>query len=429
MNKKFTKGLLAGVCSTMVVMLIIMGIILNINSGKNNDDGDSQSDRESSSSSSFVSGLSGLLNNSSEVTDESHQNKKDYIKKIISAYYIDEVTDEDYRLAELRALLDSLGDPYSCYYTQEEFAELLESSNGIYSGIGAMVSQNSTTGIITIVKPFVDGPAFKAGLLPGDIIYKVEDKEVTGMDLSSVVSMMKGEEGTKVVIEIVREGVSEPIEATITRRKIEVPTVEYEMLDNNIGYIYVMEFDQVTEKQFINAVNDLVSKGMKGLVIDVRDNPGGLLSVVVNMLDRLLPEGMIVYTEDKNGKREEHKSTAKEKLDIPMAVLVNGYSASASEIFAGALQDYKMAEIVGTQSFGKGIVQSLFTLSDGSAIKITVSRYFTPNGRCIHDEGITPDIEVVLDKELNQAVEVEKKADNQLQAAIDAVMEKIKNGK
>lgn len=426
MSNKFTKGLVTGIGSTMAVVLLIMFIFIRLDINGNN--GSYAGNASSSNGSSFISGITGLFSSSSddEETDESFQKKKEYIKKLISTYYIDEVTKADYRLAEYRALLKALDDPYSCYYTKEEFADLLESSNGVYSGIGAMVSQNSSTGVITIVKPFAGGPAYEAGILPGDIIYKVEDQEVTGMDLSTVVSLMKGTEGTNVILEIVRADASEPIKFEIARRTIEVPTVEYEMLDNKVGYISVLKFEKVTEDQFINAVNDLMKQGMKGLVIDLRDNPGGLLNVVVEMLDRLLPEGMIVYTEDKNGKRDEYKSTAEEQLNIPIAVLMNGFSASASEIFAGALQDYKMAEIVGTQSFGKGIVQSLFTLPDGSAVKITVSRYYTPNGICIHEKGITPDVKVELDEKLSKLSEIPKEDDNQLQAAVEVILNKVK---
>jgi len=325
-----------------------------------------------------------------------------------------------------KGLLQSLKDPYSVYYTKDEYKALMESSSGIYCGIGASVSQDVKTGIISIVKPFLAGPAYEAGVLPGDVLYKVNGEEVTGEDLTEVVGKIKGEEGSKAELTIIREGETEPMEFSITRRTIEVPTIEYEMLDNKIGYIAVSEFDEVTAEQFRDAVADLDQQGQKGLIIDVRNNPGGLLSTVVDMLDRMLPKGLIVYTEDKYGAREEKYSTAKEEFNKPLAILINGNSASASEIFAGAIQDYKVGTIVGTTSFGKGIVQSIIPLTDGTAIKVTVSKYFTPEGRNIHKIGIEPDVKEELNEDLRQKVVIEKDEDNQLQKAIGIIEKELK---
>ncbi|MFV0344345.1 MAG: S41 family peptidase [Anaerocolumna sp.] len=363
------------------------------------------------------------------VTGQPSQAVIDKINKLellIDQYYMDEVDESAMADGIYKGLLQSLNDPYSVYYTKDEYTALMESSSGIYCGIGATVSQDVKTGIISIVKPFVTGPAYEAGVLPGDIIYKVNGEEVTGEDLTEVVGKIKGEEGSKAEITIVREGEADPLEFSIARRTIEVPTIEYEMLDNKIGYITISEFDEVTAEQFREAVADLESQGQKGLIIDVRNNPGGLLTTVVDMLDRILPKGLIVYTEDKYGTREEKFSTAKEEFDKPLAVLINGNSASASEIFAGAIQDYKVGTIVGTTSFGKGIVQSIIPLTDGTAIKVTVSKYFTPEGRNIHKIGIEPDVEVELNEDLRQKVVIEKDEDNQLQKAIDIIEKKIK---
>lgn len=305
----------------------------------------------------------------------------------------------------------------------------MESSSGTYCGIGSTVQQNVTTKIMTIVKPFVGGPAYEAGMLPGDIIYKVDGTDVTGMDINSVVAMMKGEEGTKVTVTVIREGVDDPIEMEITRRTVEVPTIEYEMLADDIGYVLISEFDDVTVDQFKDAIKTLKKNGMRALVIDLRDNPGGLLTAVVSMLDYMLPKGMIVYTEDKYGSRDEYRSTDEEVFDLPLAVIVNGNSASASEIFAAAIQDYKIGTIVGTTSFGKGIVQSVFPLSDGTAVKLTVSKYYTPNGRSIHGTGVTPDLEVDLLDELKKKVTIEHEEDNQLQAAIQHLLDNLKEVK
>ena len=222
-------------------------------------------------------------------------------------------------------------------------------------------------------------------MLPEDILYKVDGEEVTGKDLTEVVSKIKGPEGTTTDLTIIREGENDELEFVVPRRKIEIPTIEHVLLDNQIGYISILEFDQVTVQQFKDAIEELDSQGQRGLIIDVRDNPGGLLDAVSEMLNRILPEGLIVYTEDKYGKREEIRSDGKESFDKPLVVLTNGNSASASEIFAGAIQDYEIGTLVGTTTFGKGIVQSIFPFSDKSAIKVTVSKYFTPKGRDIHE--------------------------------------------
>ncbi len=352
--------------------------------------------------------------------------KMELLADLVDQYYMYDISVEDMRVGAYKGLLEGLGDPYTCYYTAEEFDALMESTKGTYSGIGAVVQQNLKTMYITIVKPYVNGPAYAAGMLPGDIIYMVDDVDVTGMDIDKVVSMMKGPEGTQVKVTVVREGVSDPVELFITRAKIEIETIEYEMLDNNIGYISISGFEEPTPKQFKEAVQALKKQDMKGLVLDLRDNGGGLLDAVVEMLDYVLPEGLIVYTEDKYGNKEEFRGTNKDVLELPMAVMINGNSASAAEIFAAAMQDYDAATLVGTTSFGKGIVQSILPLTDGTAVKITISRYFTPKGVCIHGEGVSPDIEVELKEELRQMVVIPKDQDNQLAEAVKAVLSEIK---
>lgn len=331
------------------------------------------------------------------------------LNQYIDRYYLFDYEEEDVENGIYKGLMAGLGDVYTGYYTPEEYAEFMESSNGSYSGIGAMLSQDYTTGIITVVRAFDGTPAAEAGMEPDDILYMVEGEEVTGKDLSLVVMDLKGEEGTDVHISILRG--TDVLELKLTRRKIEVPTVEYRMETDDIGYIAISEFDDVTDEQFAQAMDELKAQGMKNLIIDLRDNGGGLVDVTCTILDQLLPEGLIVYTEDKNGNRLEEKSDAEHYFDGGMAVLVNGNSASASEIFAGAIKDYGVGTLIGTQTYGKGIVQSLFPLSDGSAIKITVSRYYTPAGNNIHEVGIAPDIILEADKESEE--------DNQLQKAIE----------
>lgn len=351
--------------------------------------------------------------------------KLEFLGELVDAYYMNEVSIEELQTGAYKGLLQGLGDTYSCYYTVEEFEELMESTSGVYCGIGAVVQQDMKTMLITIVKPYVDGPAYNAGMLPGDVIYMVDDIDVTGMDIDAVVAMMKGEAGTVVKVSVVRDGVTDPVELIITRDFIEVETIEHEMLMNNIGLISISSFDEVTFGQFKDAVEELEQNGMKGLIIDVRDNPGGLLDSVVDMLDYILPQGLIVYTEDKYGNREEYAGKDEHELTLPIVVMTNENSASASEIFAAAIQDYDAGTIVGTTTFGKGIVQSIFPLSDGTAVKLTVSRYFTPKGVCIHGTGVKPDIEVDLMEELKQKVVIEHQEDNQLAVAIGELLKQI----
>ena len=350
----------------------------------------------------FLPRFLGRRDSNEEQIDAKVQELNQYIEK----YYLFDYEDEDVENGIYKGLMAGLGDVYTGYYTPEEYASFMEASNGSYSGIGAMMQQDYTTGIITVVRVFDGSPSAEAGLQSGDILYMVEGEEVTGIDLSLVVSELKGEEGTPVQISILRE--TDILEMTLTRKSIQVPTVESRMIDEEIGYIAITEFDDVTEDQFMTALGSLESQGMKKLIIDLRDNGGGLVDVTCAILDRLLPEGLIVYTEDKYGNRQEETSDAENYFAGDMAVLVNENSASASEIFAGAIKDYGVGTLIGTQTFGKGIVQSLFPLEDGSAVKITVSRYYTPSGNNIHEVGITPDIIVEADRESLEDVQLLK---------------------
>lgn len=357
------------------------------------------------------------------VSDDTMLEKMEYIKDMIRQYSLYGATDEEMLEGIYRGLLWSIDDAYSAYYTVDEMKALMESSSGYYCGVGVMVSQNVYTGIITVVKPFKDGPAYSAGMRKEDILIRVEDEEVTGVDLNEVVAKIKGEEGTTVRLTVLRG--EEEIEMEVTRAWIEVPTIEHEMLENKIGYISVSEFDQVTVEQFNQAIASLEQQNMEGLIIDLRDNPGGLVDSAVAMLDRILPKGLVVYTEDKNGNRDEEHAVDKLELKVPLVVLMNHNSASASEIFAGAVQDYNKGTIVGTQSYGKGIVQIVAYVNDGSGIKFTVSQYFTPNGNAVHEVGITPDVVVELDEELKTLSEIPKDKDNQLQEAIRVLKDMI----
>ncbi len=416
MKKNFITGLLVGVLSALLLVSAVGAafIFADYNNVKTTEAKENVSSGEIASQS-----LTG--DNYEEILQ-----KLQFLDKLIDNYYLEGTKDVEFTDGIYKGFIASLGDPYSTYYTAEEYKALTESSSGVYCGIGASVSQDAKTGIITIIKPFKDGPAFKAGMLPGDILYKVNGKEVTGEDLTQVVAKLKGEVGTSVKVTVKRESKDEPITYTITRKKIEVPTIEYKMLDNKIGYISISEFDAITVGQFDSAVDTLEKKGMKGLVVDVRNNPGGLLDSVVKILDRLLPKELLVYTEDKNNVKEEEFAKDNTKVTVPMAVLINGNSASASEIFAGALQDYKAATIIGTTSFGKGIVQKVIPISDGTAVKLTISKYYTPKGRNIHGKGISPDITIDLTDAMKKEVVIPVDKDNQLQRAIKEIQKKMK---
>lgn len=301
----------------------------------------------------------------------------------------------------ISGMADSLNDPYTVYYNKEQmkwFTDMQKTTENEYVGVGLPIMLDKN-GIITVLEPFDDSPAKEAGIKQGDKILKVDGKDITGIkDEALVANMIKGEENTEVLLTILRQSEASTIDVRVVRRKIKaILNIRSEMLDGNIAYIKLKMFDENISENFINQLNGLVKKGAKSLIIDVRDNPGGLYNEVVALADRILPEGTIVYTEDKQGKKEEKKSDATQ-LDMPIVVLTNGNSASASEILAGALKDFGKGTLIGTKTFGKGLVQTTYGFSDGTGLKVTIARYFTPSGVCIHGEGIKPDIEVKLDE-------------------------------
>lgn len=348
------------------------------------------------------------------------ENKISGLRELIDARYLGEVDDSELEEGLYKGLISGLEDPYSVYYDEEETKKLVEATEGEYDGIGAVLTQNMDTGIVTLVQIYEGSPAMEAGLKDDDILYKVGDMEVTGMDLTEVVSHIKGEKGTEVSLTVLRGENNEEVTVTAVRNTIQAQTIEYEMKDDKIGYIAVSEFDLVTYAQYKDALTDLEGEGMKGLIVDLRNNPGGNLSTVCEMLDLMLPEGLIVYTEDKEGNREEMESDEESQFHLPMVVLMNGNSASASEIYAGAIQDYGIGKIVGTQSYGKGVVQQIFDLKDGTCVKLTIAEYFTPKGRNINGTGITPDVEVEYEKN-----EEDPEADNQLDKAVEVLKEQL----
>ncbi len=355
----------------------------------------------------------------------------DVVKKLQSLedvidqyYYLGEVTNAELQNGVYKGMLQALGDPYSEYYSAEELEVLLQQTEGIYFGIGAYISLDSATGLPKISGTIDGAPAEKVDLRANDLIYEVDGVSANGMSLTEVVSLIKGPENTDVVLTIIREGETDYLEVAVTRGRVEARTVEYEMLEDNMAYIQVTEFDEVSIDQFDEALKAMKAAGMKGMILDLRANPGGSVNAVVEMCRMILPKGMIVYTEDKNGKKQEYTCNGTRKLDVPLVVLVDMNSASAAEIMAGAIKDHGIGTLVGTTTFGKGIVQQIISFRDGSAVKVTISAYYTPNGNNIHKIGIEPDVVCPFDGEAYYGSE--DHPDNQLEKAKEVLRKKMK---
>lgn len=351
--------------------------------------------------------------------------KIDELMSYIDLYYNDDYDEEDIRNAIYAGTLEGLGDPYSVYYTADEYKDMQINTSGNYYGIGAALSQDAKTKEVTISKVYEGTPAEEAGLKDGDQIIKVNDTESTSKELSALVQEIRGEEGTTVHLQVYRASNNKTFEIDVERKNVELPSITSKMLDGGIGYIQISEFQSKTDEQFKSALADLKKQGMKSLIVDVRSNPGGLINAASNILDQILPEGTVVYTEDKYGKREDYTSDSN-CLDCPIAVLVNENSASASEIFAGAIKDYNYGTLIGTKTFGKGIVQTVFPLEDGDAVKITTAKYYTPKGNYIHGVGIEPDIELTYKYSGPEDGAYDMKYDNQVQKAIEVLNGEMK---
>lgn len=424
-KSKFWRGVMVGVLVTAFACLVTVGTSAGIYMfGRRVIDNQVQVQAEQGNSDADANGLTGM-----ETLDMERVNRKlSELQTIIDKKYLfeDEIEIEKEESGIYNGFLYGLNDPYAVYYTPEELLSFLDETNGSYCGIGAMVSQDRRTGISTIIRVFEGSPAEKAGVLPGDIIFAVGDIEVSGMDLTIMINnYIKGEEDTEVEITVYREESGEYVDLTVTRKPVDVQTVTGKMLDDEIGLISVIEFDKVTDAQFKQKIEELNEQGMKKLIVDLRNNPGGELNTVVSMADYILKDGgRILTVADKDGKEDVYKAKDGHSLDIPMAVLVNSISASASEVFTGALKDYEAATVVGTQTYGKGIVQTLFPLSDGSAVKLTTNHYYTPNGHDIHGKGIAPDVEVELNEEAARMPVIPEEMDNQLQEAITVLKDK-----
>ena len=354
------------------------------------------------------------------LSDTSHVQKIEYLEKLIDQEYLGEVDNDEMAEGVYAGLVYGLGDVYSRYYTADEYAQETASTDGAYAGIGVSIQKNKNGGV-QIAECYEGGPGAEAGLQTGDVITAINDTDVTDMELSDVVSMIRENKDKTIVLTVLRENEDSSREISVDVTDVELPSVSGEMIDESTGYIQITQFTGVTPQQYKDTFTELKDKGMERLVIDLRDNPGGLLTSVCDILREILPEGLIVYTEDKYGNREEETCDGKNKLDMPLAVLVNENSASASEIFAGAVQDHGVGTIVGTTTYGKGVVQELRQLSDGSAVKLTVSNYYTPNGNSINKVGIKPDVEVKLASVLLNKDEITHEEDNQLQKALNVI--------
>ena len=354
------------------------------------------------------------------LSDTSHVQKIEYLEKLINQEYLGEVDNDEMAEGVYAGLVYGLGDVYSRYCTADEYAQETASTDGAYAGIGVSIQKNKNGGV-QIAECYEGGPGAEAGLQTGDVITAINDTDVTDMELSDVVSMIRENKDKTIVLTVLRENEDSSREISVDVTDVELPSVSGEMIDESTGYIQITQFTGVTPQQYKDTFAELKDKGMERLVIDLRDNPGGLLTSVCDILREILPEGLIVYTEDKYGNREEETCDGKNKLDMPLAVLVNENSASASEIFAGAVQDHGVGTIVGTTTYGKGVVQELRQLSDGSAVKLTVSNYYTPNGNSINKVGIKPDVEVKLASVLLNKDEITHEEDNQLQKALNVI--------
>ena len=387
-NKEFKKGVAIGVAATLVV-----------------------------TGAGFVSYQKVLFPKGNALSDVKTVQKLNYLEELIDTEYLDEKDESSLREGIYAGLLAGLKDPYSTYYTAEQYKELNTSNEGSYVGIGAVL-QKEDGGGAKVVQLYEGGPGEQAGLKTGDVIKAVDGTDVTEKETSDIASMVRDSDKDFVTLTIQREDEEKTQNIKVEIRDVEIQTVSYEMLVGDTGYIRISEFSEVTSDQYKKAFADLKDQGMKKLVVDLRDNPGGLLTAVCGVLRQILPEGLIVYTEDKNGKREEETCDGKNELTMPLAVLVNGNSASASEIFAGAVKDYGIGTIVGTTTYGKGVVQTIQPLTDGSAVKITIAKYFTPKGNDINKKGITPDVEAELSGDITDWAELTHEEDTQLQTAL-----------
>ena len=363
----------------------------------------------------------GLLFEKDDISPEKIRKFRN-IQKLLEKNYYKEINDDDLIEGAIAGMVNALDDPYTVYFNAKDMESFNEKARGSYGGIGVSINIDEE-GLLTVVKPLEESPAYDAGIKSGDKIIMVNDTDVTSIkDVSLIINMIKGEQDTEVKITVYRTSTNETLSFDITRKIIKIKNIKSEVIENDIGYIKIVTFDEDIANEFNKKLDELLSVGIKGIIIDLRDNTGGAYPEVVSITDRLVPEGIIVYTEDKYGNKNYEYSDA-EELEVPLTILINEYSASASEVLAGAVKDYKKGTLIGTKSYGKGLVQVLETLEDGSGIKITVSTYFTPSGKNIHGIGISPDIEVDLPEEYKNMPlsDIPREEDTQIKKAVEII--------
>lgn len=401
-KKSFFKGALSGALAVLLIMSIVScGVNLP---------GTSKTTKKSSSGS----------DSSEELLDDSTKAKLELLEQLVDESYSGDIDMDDLQEGLYRGYIDGLGDKYSVYYDEDETKALMQSTSGEFGGIGALFSQDKDTKVITFLKVYEGSGAEEAGFKVDDILYKVDGKDISGEDLSEVVSKIRGDEGTTVELTVLRGDDGEEYTATVTRKIVQTDTVYHEMKEDKIGYIQVTEFDDVTTDQYKEALEDLENQGMKGLVVDLRNNPGGNVDTVTDMLDLMLPEGTTLSIKDKQGKESVYESDDEHQFTKPLVVLVNENSASASEIFSGAIQTFGTGEVVGTTTYGKGVVQQIFDLKDGTSVKLTIAEYLIAGQFSINGKGVTPDVEVQYEKDAQNP-----DRDNQLEKALEEVKNKL----
>jgi len=351
------------------------------------------------------------------------------VKTILMQSYYQNVDENRLLEGAIQGMAQSVDDPYTVYYTAEQMKDFMEKQSGNYVGIGVTVYMDEND-LLTVSETFAGSPAKDAGMRIGDKIIKVDGEDVTSIkDSELIVQKIRGVPDTNVEVTVYRPEINDYITFNMVRQVINLVYINSEMIEENVGYIQLKLFDEDISYDFASHVNNLIAEGAKGIVLDLRNNPGGDYEQVVRIADMIIPEGLIVYTEDRNGKREEKRSDANE-LNMPITVLINEYSASASEILSAAIKEYEKGTLVGKTTFGKGLVQSIIRLEGGAGLKYTVSKYYTPSGVCIHGIGVTPDIEVENDQQYRyfSIEDIPEGEDKQLSCAIQEINRLIAEG-
>ncbi|RQD67387.1 MAG: S41 family peptidase [Tindallia sp. MSAO_Bac2] len=350
--------------------------------------------------------------------DNENMGKLIHLKHFLLEEYYKELEEEKLIDGAIHGMFEAVGDPYTNYLDAKDMSDMMMSTQGVYGGIGIIVTADDD-GYVSVVSPIEDTPGERAGLNTGDRIIRVDDENVSGNRLDDAVSLMRGDADTEVKLEVMKRNQNESVEISVVREIIRIQSVRSEIINNSIGYVRVTNFDEKTAGDFQSHMDEMTRQGITQVILDLRNNPGGLLTSAIRISDMLLDEGLIVYTEDRHGNRKE-EFAGSGNYDVELVVLINEGSASASEILAGALQDREKAILVGGQSFGKGLVQEMQQLPDGTGFKFTVSEYFTPSGRSIHEKGIEPDYVVDIPEDIwLEGHDLELDEDPQLQRAIE----------